>query len=118
MDWKSLSTDEKLKLTTYLAVSKTCDDVGMNNTIFGKFTVNKDAKQLITEFIWKKMQCYATDLEHFARHAKRSKINYDDIKLLFRYNEKILEAMTILEKEKSATQKPGKRKREAENTTE
>lgn len=58
---------QKLKLTTYYAVSKTCDELGKDNTLLGPFTVSKDAKELITEFIMNKMELYAEDLEAFAR---------------------------------------------------
>ncbi|XP_073969182.1 centromere protein S-like [Rhodnius prolixus] len=116
----AMNTDQKLKLTTYYAVSKTCDELGKDNTLLGPFTVSKDAKELITEFIMNKMELYAEDLEAFASHARRNLINGDDVKLLFRRNPKLLEELDKLDEEEklAKAEKSKKRKRTVEEAIE
>ncbi|XP_014294101.1 centromere protein S [Halyomorpha halys] len=112
---KNMSEEDKLKLTVYSAVSKICDDIGKNNTFIGDFDFTVDAKTIITELVWKKMEQYVEDLEAFAQHAKRNQINIEDVKLLFRRNPKILEEITKLEAEDSEkpAEKGRKRKQSA-----
>ncbi|KAG8304895.1 hypothetical protein J6590_083339 [Homalodisca vitripennis] len=92
----SLSVEEKLKLACYYEVSKICKFVCENNTLLGELQIDKQAKQLIAELIWKKLKIYAEDLEAFAKHAKRSTINAEDVKLLVRRNP----SMNCLQNEK------------------
>ncbi|KAJ8911036.1 hypothetical protein NQ315_017402 [Exocentrus adspersus] len=50
-----------------------------------------DALDIIAELTYKKLQLYAVDLEAFQKHAKRSAITADDVKLLVRRNESLKE---------------------------
>ncbi|XP_023727199.1 centromere protein S-like isoform X2 [Cryptotermes secundus] len=51
-----------------------------------KMELDKDAVSVIAELVWRKMCVISQDLEHFAKHAKRSTINAEDVKLLARRN--------------------------------
>ncbi|KAF5308692.1 hypothetical protein FQR65_LT06053 [Abscondita terminalis] len=44
---------------------------------------------IISELVWKKLQAYASDLEAFQKHGKRSTVTADDVKLLVRNNESL-----------------------------
>ncbi|KAK7874042.1 hypothetical protein R5R35_004593 [Gryllus longicercus] len=70
--------------------------------------MEKAATDLISELIWKKAKRIAEDLELFAKHAKRSTINADDIKLLVRHNEKLKEDLSKLAEEMKKARKSKK----------
>ncbi|CAG9786585.1 unnamed protein product [Diatraea saccharalis] len=42
--------------------------------------------EIISELVYRKISVYGSDLEAFAKHAKRSTINSEDVKLLTRRN--------------------------------
>ncbi|XP_069675920.1 centromere protein S-like isoform X2 [Periplaneta americana] len=73
---------KKLRLTVHSEVRKICQEIGGQVDM----EMNKAATSLVAEFIWKKMQVVSKDLECFAKHAKRSTINAEDVKLLTRRN--------------------------------
>uniref|UniRef100_A0A1B6BZ44 Centromere protein S n=1 Tax=Clastoptera arizonana TaxID=38151 RepID=A0A1B6BZ44_9HEMI len=102
---------KKLKLGAYVEVSRIASIVLEENTIFGKFKIEKDAKELIAELMWKKIKTYSEDLEAFANHANRTTVNAKDVLLLVRRNPKMLDHITKLSEEKIAV-KEGKKKRE------
>lgn len=58
---------QKLKLACYCEVSKICKYVCENNTLLGELEIDKAAKQVIAELIWKKLQVFTDDLEAFAK---------------------------------------------------
>lgn len=64
---KTLYVFQKLKVACYFEVSTICTYVCENNTLLGELNIDKQAKQLITELIWKKLQVYSKDLEAFAK---------------------------------------------------
>ncbi|XP_046678821.1 centromere protein S-like isoform X2 [Homalodisca vitripennis] len=114
----SLSVEEKLKLACYYEVSKICKFVCENNTLLGELQIDKQAKQLIAELIWKKLKIYAEDLEAFAKHAKRSTINAEDVKLLVRRNPSMVEHMTKMADDLASSKDSKKRKQLKEGNKE
>lgn len=91
-----LSEEEKLKLSLCYQISKMCDEVCDSNTLLGKLSIDKAAKKLISELIYKKLLVYGRDLESFANHAKRTTVNPDDVKLLFRRNETLVQHLSTV----------------------
>ncbi|GJQ86896.1 hypothetical protein Trydic_g19558 [Trypoxylus dichotomus] len=87
-----MQTEKKLKSGIYLDVKEICKDVGK------EFQVEFDqtASDLIAEMVWKKILLYGADLEAFSKHAERSTITVDDVKLLCRRNTSLRE---FIEKE-------------------
>lgn len=57
---------------------------------FEKVEIDAKVKQIITEVLWKKFKVYGKDLERFSKHAKRTTVNPDDVRLLLRQNEGLL----------------------------
>lgn len=110
MNPDTMTTEDKLKLACYFEVSKISKFVCENNTLLGELEVDKNAKQLIAELVWKKLQVYAEDLEAFAKHAKRSTINAEDVKLLVRRNPSLVEHVTKMAEDLAST-KESKRKK-------
>ncbi|XP_054281575.1 centromere protein S-like [Macrosteles quadrilineatus] len=108
------STEEKLKLACYFEVSKISKFVCENNTLLGELEMDKNAKQLIAELVWKKLQVYAEDLEAFAKHAKRSSINTEDVKLLVRRNPSLVEHVTKMAEDLVSSKETKKKKKKIE----
>ncbi|BES87558.1 Hypothetical protein NTJ_00363 [Nesidiocoris tenuis] len=103
------------KLAVYAAVESACEDVGTNNTFLGRFSVDQDATLLLSELFYRKLEEASQDLEAFACHGKRTNINLDDVKLLFRKNPKIIESLKAMEESEEKEKPTAKRKaKEAE----
>ncbi|KAK9496573.1 hypothetical protein O3M35_012518 [Rhynocoris fuscipes] len=114
---EDMNDEEKLKLSVFHAVSKASDEISLD--CVDNCTFTPEAKALLTEFIWKKLSLYAEDLEAFCNHAKRSNINEDDVKLLFRRNPKLLEEFTKIDQEEPENKgQKRKRKKEENDKTE
>ncbi|EDV23817.1 Centromere protein S [Trichoplax sp. H2] len=81
----SLISQQRLKAALHYAVGKKCEEIGEELQV-------EFSKQMIfalTECTFKQSEVIATDLEAFARHAKRTTINGDDVKLLVRRNKNV-----------------------------
>ncbi|XP_025068044.1 centromere protein S, partial [Alligator sinensis] len=71
---------ERLKAAVHYNVGCLCQEVAEDQDIqFSKQTI-----AAISEITFRQCEIFAKDLEMFARHAKRSTINLDDVKLLAR----------------------------------
>lgn len=57
---------QKLKLTVLYDVKKICEEVG--DSLTEKVTFDKPALELIAEMVWRKVQDYGVDLEHFSKY--------------------------------------------------
>lgn len=55
-----------------------------------QITVNQDAVCLLTEMLFRYCQVLATDLECFAKHAKRTTVTVDDVLCFARRNPKLV----------------------------
>ncbi|XP_021927434.1 centromere protein S-like isoform X1 [Zootermopsis nevadensis] len=108
---EGLSHEEKLRLSVLRDVSKICQEVGGQI----KMELEKDVINLIGELIWKKMRVISQDLEHFAKHAKRTTINAEDVKLLTRRNPSLvnLQRATVCEMADKAAKKKRQGKEKA-----
>lgn len=54
---------------------------------------DQNAQSIIAELTYKRLLIYGSDLEAFQKHAKRSTITADDVKLLVRRNDSLREIM-------------------------
>uniref|UniRef100_A0A7M4E9D8 Centromere protein S n=1 Tax=Crocodylus porosus TaxID=8502 RepID=A0A7M4E9D8_CROPO len=71
---------QRLKAAVHYNVGCLCQEVAEDKDIqFSKQTI-----AAISEITFRQCEIFAKDLEMFARHAKRSTINLDDVKLLAR----------------------------------
>ncbi|XP_026753060.2 centromere protein S-like [Galleria mellonella] len=81
-NFENLSSTEKIRAALHRDVRSMCSEachlLGLD--------VTKPAMAVISELIYKKLIVYGSDLEAFAKHAKRTIINSDDVKLLVRRN--------------------------------
>ncbi|KAM8959390.1 centromere protein S isoform 2-T2 [Lycaon pictus] len=89
---------QRLKAAVHYTVGCLCEDVASDKEVqFSKQTI-----AAISELTFRQCEHFAKDLEMFARHAKRSTINTEDVKLLARRSNSLLKYIT--EKNEELTQ--------------
>ncbi|XP_063383507.1 centromere protein S-like [Cydia fagiglandana] len=78
----NLSPSQKVRASLHRDVRGICTEalhlLGMD--------ITKPAMEIVAELVYKKLKIYGTDLEAFAKHAKRNTVNSEDVKLLVRRN--------------------------------
>ncbi|OON17518.1 hypothetical protein X801_06644 [Opisthorchis viverrini] len=71
-------------------------------------TIDLDIVCLATELLFRFHQVLATDLETFAKHAKRTTINMDDVLCFVRRNPQLVQLMSDFHKQQTTAKKqPG-----------
>ncbi|KAM9244009.1 centromere protein S isoform 1-T2 [Trichechus inunguis] len=84
------SYQQRLKAAVHYTVGCLCKEVASEKEMqFSKQTI-----AAISEVTFRQCENFAKDLEMFARHAKRSTINTDDVKLLARRSNSLLKYIT------------------------
>ncbi|XP_063592589.1 centromere protein S-like isoform X1 [Penaeus indicus] len=78
-----------LKAAVHFTVGRTCEEVGAELGL--SFT--KQVIATLSEVTCRQLQTYTADLEAFAKHARRTTINCDDVKLLVRRNSHLADHM-------------------------
>ncbi|KAB1269252.1 Centromere protein S [Camelus dromedarius] len=81
---------QRLKAAVHYTVGCLCEEVASDKEVqFSKQTI-----AAISEVTFRQCENFARDLEMFARHAKRSTINTEDVKLLARRSNSLLKYIT------------------------
>ncbi|XP_004863671.1 centromere protein S isoform X5 [Heterocephalus glaber] len=84
------SYQQRLKAAVHYTVGCLCQEVEADKEVqFSKQTI-----AAISEMTFQQCENFARDLEMFARHAKRSTINTEDVKLLARRSNSLLKYIT------------------------
>ncbi|XP_034974224.2 centromere protein S isoform X1 [Zootoca vivipara] len=106
---------KRLKAACHYTVAGLCEEVSQDKEIqFSKQTI-----AAISEIAFRQCEYFAKDLEMFARHAKRSTVNLEDVKLLARRSKSLLKyitekseeiALNSLEEKEKRKKKSGSRK--------
>ncbi|XP_006866458.1 PREDICTED: centromere protein S [Chrysochloris asiatica] len=109
------SYQQRLKAAVHYTVGCLCEEVTSDKEMqFSKQTI-----AAISEVTFRQCENFAKDLEMFARHAKRSTINTEDVKLLARRSNSLLKYIT--EKNEEIAQfnleQKAKKKKKLENAT-
>ncbi|XP_021491858.1 centromere protein S [Meriones unguiculatus] len=92
---RQFSHRQRLKAAVHYTVGCLCQEVARDKqTHFSKQTI-----AAISEVTFRQCETFAKDLEMFARHAKRSTISTDDVKLLARRSNSLLKYITEKNKE-------------------
>ncbi|CAH1154126.1 unnamed protein product [Phaedon cochleariae] len=107
-----MSNEQKTKQSIHNTTRKIANEVASNFNM----EIDADALDIIAELTYKKIQLYGLDLDAFQKHAKRSTINADDVKLLVRRNESLKQLVdsklqTINSMKPPEAAGPSKRKR-------
>ncbi|XP_061306146.1 centromere protein S [Pezoporus flaviventris] len=81
---------QRLKAAVHYTVGCLCQEVGEDKAVqFSKQTI-----AAISEITFRQCEIFAKDLEVFARHAKRSTVTTEDVKLLARRSSCLLKYIT------------------------
>ncbi|XP_027738315.1 centromere protein S-like [Empidonax traillii] len=81
---------QRLKAAVHYTVGCLCQEVGEDKDV----QFSKQSIAAISEITFRQCETFARDLEMFARHAKRSTINTEDVKLLARRSSSLLKYIT------------------------
>ncbi|XP_036901170.1 centromere protein S [Sturnira hondurensis] len=108
------SYQQRLKAAVHYTVGSLCAEAASDSGV----QLSKQTVAAIAEVTFRQCESFARDLEMFARHAKRSTINTEDVKLLARRSNSLLKYIT--EKNEEIAQfnterKTKKKKLETEN---
>ncbi|XP_022814012.1 centromere protein S-like [Spodoptera litura] len=119
--FENLSSTQKIRA----ALHRDVRTIGTETCHFLGLEITKPAMEIVAELVYKKLAVYGADLEAFAKHAKRSTITADDVKLLVRRCPSLksrLDAITPSPKEKrrktvvsKPSETPISKQREPEN---
>ncbi|KAG8434806.1 hypothetical protein GDO86_012961 [Hymenochirus boettgeri] len=80
MEREATAKEKRLKAAVHYIVGSLCQDVAYDK----ETQFSKQAIAALSEITFKQCETFAKDLKVFARHAKRTSINMDDVKLLAR----------------------------------
>ncbi|KAJ9601598.1 hypothetical protein L9F63_000252 [Diploptera punctata] len=105
-----LNHEEKLRVTIHSDVHKISKEVAEQINM----ELDELSTSLIAELIWKKMKVISQDLEQFAKHAKRTTINAEDVKLLVRRNPSLKANISKMADEAVVKKKRQSKDKEAE----
>ncbi|XP_005353763.1 centromere protein S [Microtus ochrogaster] len=110
---RQFSHRQRLKAAVHYTVSSLCNEVALDKQV----QFNKQTVAAIAEVTFRQCENFAKDLEMFARHAKRSTVTTEDVKLLARRSNSLLKYIT--EKNEEIAQlnleRKAKRKRKPED---
>lgn len=81
---------QRLKAAVHYTVGCLCQEVELDKQVH----LSKQTIAAISEVTFRQCENFAKDLEMFARHAKRSTITTDDVKLLSRRSNSLLKYIT------------------------
>ncbi|XP_019602251.2 centromere protein S isoform X4 [Rhinolophus sinicus] len=87
---RQFSYQQRLKAAVHYTVGCLCQEVASDKEI----PLSKQTIAAIAEVTFRQCENFAKDLEMFARHAKRSTINTEDVKLLARRSNSLLRYIT------------------------
>ncbi|KAM5321922.1 centromere protein S-like [Glossophaga mutica] len=84
------SYQQRLKAAVHYTVGCLCAEAASDTQV----QLSKQTVAAIAEVTFRQCENFAKDLEMFARHAKRSTINTEDVKLLARRSNSLLKYIT------------------------
>ncbi|KFP70672.1 Centromere protein S, partial [Acanthisitta chloris] len=103
---------QRLRAALHYAVGGLCQEVEEDKDVrFSKQTI-----AAITEITFRQCETFAKDLEMFARHAKRSTINTEDVKLLARRSSSLLKYITQKNEELASSNMEQKEKKKKKSS--
>ncbi|XP_062046404.1 centromere protein S isoform X2 [Lepus europaeus] len=84
------SYQQRLRAAVHYTVAGLCQEVASDK----EMPFSKQSIAAISEVTFRQCENFAKDLEMFARHARRSTINTEDVKLLARRSNSLLKYIT------------------------
>ncbi|KFW67924.1 Centromere protein S, partial [Pygoscelis adeliae] len=104
---------QRLKAAVHYTVGCLCQDVAEDKDMqFSKQTI-----AAISEITFRQCENFAKDLEMFARHAKRSTVTTEDVKLLARRSNSLLKYITQKSEELASSNMEQKEKKKKKKSS-
>lgn len=94
-EYEALAYQQRLKAALHYTVGRICEKAGEESGL----QFSRRFIAALTETTFKQCESFATDLELFAKHGKRTQINSDDVQLLARKSSTLAAHMEGLCKE-------------------
>ncbi|NXR06411.1 CENPS protein, partial [Semnornis frantzii] len=98
---------QRLKAAVHYTVGCLCEDVAEDKAM----QFSKQSIAAVSEVTFRQCETFAKDLEMFARHAKRSTVTTEDVKLLARRSNSLLKYITQKSEELAASNMEKKKKK-------
>ncbi|KAL4622576.1 centromere protein S-like [Arapaima gigas] len=104
---EEFSHHQRLKAALHFTVGRLCEDIAGSSR--KKFS--KELVAAIAETTFRQCDIFAKDLEAFARHAKRTTVNSEDVKLVARRSTALYNYITRKSEELASTNQEQKERR-------
>ncbi|XP_042904959.1 centromere protein S [Parasteatoda tepidariorum] len=107
--------EENLQTSIHFSVGKICADIATEY----KVNFSKEFMATLADLTFHQASIFAEDLEAFAKHAKRTTVNSEDVKLLVRRSKSLHEHINEMAAELgAASAKPKSKKKVSEKKEE
>ncbi|NWH64487.1 CENPS protein, partial [Geococcyx californianus] len=103
---------QRLRAAVHYTVGRLCQDVAEDK----QMQFSKQSVAAIAEMTFRQCETFAKDLEMFARHAKRSTITTEDVKLLARRSNSLLKYITQKSEELASSNMEQKEKKKKKSS--
>ncbi|XP_069730821.1 centromere protein S [Phaenicophaeus curvirostris] len=103
---------QRLRAAVHYAVCGLCQEVAEDKAV----QFSKQSLAAIAELAFRQCETFARDLEMFARHAKRSTITTEDVKLLARRSSSLLKYITQKSEELASSNMEQKEKKKKKSS--
>ncbi|NXC03743.1 CENPS protein, partial [Orthonyx spaldingii] len=100
---------QRLKAAVHYTVGCLCQEVEEDKGV----QFSKQSIAAISEITFRQCEIFAKDLEMFARHAKRTTVNTEDVKLLARRSSSLLKYITQKSEELASSNTEQKKKKKS-----
>ncbi|KAL5014343.1 hypothetical protein ScPMuIL_008613 [Solemya velum] len=111
-EFEELNNTQRLKAALHYTVVQICKEVAMNEEV----NINRQFVASLTETTWKQSEEFARDLEAFAKHAKRSTVNADDVKMLVRKSGSLHRHISELHQQRKDDKETTKKKQKSKKS--
>ncbi|KAG9482487.1 hypothetical protein GDO78_011263 [Eleutherodactylus coqui] len=109
---QQLPNTKRLQAAVHYTVGSLCQEIANDKQV----SFSKQAVAAISEITFRQCETFTKDLEMFARHAKRSTITMDDVKLLARRSRSLHAHISEQSNEIAANDREEKEKRKRSNS--
>ncbi|CAL1535501.1 unnamed protein product [Lymnaea stagnalis] len=111
MDISNTENVQSCKAALYYSIKQISKEVEEEMDV----TISPQVLATVSESLHRQIECYALDLENFAKHAKRTNVNVDDVKLIIRRNDTLFRHLSEMAADQTATNKRGSKKSTSKN---
>ncbi|RUS86281.1 hypothetical protein EGW08_005973 [Elysia chlorotica] len=106
-EYDQLEREQQLKAAMYFSIKQISREVQDEMEV----SISPQVLATLSESLSQQVQCYAVDLENFAKHARRTNISVDDVRLLARRNPALLQHLNSMIEDQTAQKETSKKPR-------